>query len=95
MKITLVTDSGERLSMREPYPDAGHVVPSKDIDTPCPHCELPLQARCPVFTTGHDTMRGRAVCACGEGVGTLTVKVETIFGIEEDNRVLNGRCRVY
>ena len=32
---------------------------------------------------------------CGVAIGTLVVKPATLFGIEEDNRVLNGRCRVY
>jgi hypothetical protein len=27
--------------------------------------------------------------------GKLVVVVNTIFGIEEDERVLRGRCRVY
>jgi hypothetical protein len=44
----------------------------------------------------HDEVYGAAHCvACGEKVGTLRVKVSTLFGIEEDIAVLNGRCRVY
>ena len=43
-----------------------------------------------------DTYRADAHClACGETIGVLRVKMSTIFGIEEDKRVLNGRCRVY
>lgn len=37
---------------------------------------------------------GFAIC-CDENVGLLVVKVDTIFGIEEDEAVLNGRARVY
>lgn len=45
---------------------------------------------------GHDTITTRAVCAgCGARRGKLVVTVDTLFGIEEDERVMNGRCRVY
>ena len=33
--------------------------------------------------------------SCSAAVGTIIAKPDTIFGIEEDDRVLNGRCRVY
>lgn len=44
-----------------------------------------------------DTYRanGRAKC-CGDAVGYLYAKVDTLFGIEEDDAVLRfGRARVY
>lgn len=45
---------------------------------------------------GHDTYTSLAGCtACGKLAGKLVVTVSTIFGIEEDERVLNGRARVY
>lgn len=45
---------------------------------------------------GHDTIKAPAVTHCCRAViGTIVVRVSTIFGIEEDERVLNGRCRVY
>ena len=37
---------------------------------------------------------GVAVC-CGVYVGVLRLEVPTLFGLREDNAVLNGRCRVY
>ena len=45
----------------------------------------------------HDQHLADAGClACGKGVGKLVVTVDTIFGIEEDDLVLNhSRCRVY
>jgi len=47
-------------------------------------------------TIGHDTYTAPCQCCdCDEIIGTLVVKVSTIFGIEEDARVLNGRYRVY
>ena len=44
----------------------------------------------------HDTVSGDAFCArCNEPAGRMVVKVQTIFGLEEDMAVLNGRFRVY
>mgnify|MGYP001607516784 CR=1 FL=1 len=47
-------------------------------------------------TTSH-TVTGAALCAkCAQPVGgDLVVELDTIFGREEDERVLNGRPRVY
>lgn len=33
--------------------------------------------------------------ACKARVGTVRAEVDTLFGVEEDERVLHGRCRVY
>lgn len=100
MKIQLVigndTEDGDvaaRIACRLPFADASHVV----LDAPCPSCGA-----------GHCTLRGRdqhhshntylaiavAQC-CDKPVGRLEVTVETLFGIEEDRRVLNGPWRVY
>lgn len=44
----------------------------------------------------HDTYEANAYCTqCKVRVGTLRVRMSTLFGIEEDERVLNGRCRCY
>ncbi len=44
----------------------------------------------------HDTYYADAYCiACCAHIGTIEVTVSTIFGIEEDQAVLNGRVRVY
>ena len=47
--------------------------------------------------TGHASMAGSAACcACHKVVGRIEVtSVPTIFGLEEDRAVLNGRSRVY
>lgn len=38
----------------------------------------------------------RGFCVtCGAGVGEIRAYPSTLFGIEEDERVLNGRARVY
>ena len=56
----------------------------------------PLQARLPNPAINHATYEGAAECTrCRCGVGHMTVKVETLFGIDEDQRTLAGRCRVY
>jgi len=45
---------------------------------------------------GRDFYVSDAVCLeCRERVGEIQVKVETIFGLEEDERMLNGPWRVY
>lgn len=97
MKITLTTHDGVVHEMRQPFDGSDWVKACDGVA--CDHCGSPLRA------TGkgqsiesHDTYRADAVCAseaCGEPIGVLRVKVSTIFGIEEDQRVMNGRCRVY
>lgn len=74
---------------------------SPTIEAPsesCHHCDV-----APLVVTGterriggHDYYEAKAHCiACTRQVGTLRAYVPTIFGLEEDERVLNGRCRVY
>lgn len=70
---------------------------------PSVECAAPACACGSVFVRGigddergHDIVSSRAVCAgCGVARGRLVVTFSTIFGISEDERVLNGRCRVY
>jgi len=68
------------------------------VDGECPTCgESSFKVRGTGKRIGaHDEWHadGFAIC-CDEHVGTLVVKVDTIFGIEEDEAVLNGRARVY
>lgn len=45
---------------------------------------------------GHDYYEAAAHCAaCGECLGVIRAYVNTIFGLEEDERVLHGMARVY
>lgn len=45
---------------------------------------------------GHDTVTAPALATCcGSTIGKVRVELDTIFGLEEDERVLHGRCRVY
>ncbi len=39
--------------------------------------------------------RADDAASVGDSVGYVYARVETIFGTEEDERILNGRCRVY
>jgi hypothetical protein len=43
----------------------------------------------------HDTYYARAVAACCGACLRMETKVSTLFGIEENRAVLNGRPRVY
>jgi hypothetical protein len=95
MKIQ-VTINDKRRSAKEPFPDAGHLV----CEGSCPLCKAE-----PLKVAGlaggkryesRDTIACNAYClGCKEQVGTIRVVVSTIFGIEEDERVLNGPWKVY
>jgi len=93
MKITLHKDDGGifvgKLAFRE-----AESVDFKTLEAHCGGEYLTVRGGDP--TVDYDTYTSKAVCAvCGEHLGTLKVKVSTLFGIEEDQRVLNGRARVY
>lgn len=93
MKITLHSN-GRTLHAQLPHATADHV--SVDGST-CPHCNENLKARGNGDVShDFDTYYASAYCIyCGGAVGQLQTKVNTIFGIDEDNAVLNGRARVY
>lgn len=104
MTITLTTRDGARLRCRGPHPGAGYVVPSAGEHS-CGACGAPIAARMLWYETQHDRYVGDAVCvnvlvdgdgeaACGARLGTMTVELSTIFGLEEDNRI-HGGARVY
>ena len=95
MKITL--QIGKRtLEAKLPYEGAPHVAVEGHSCPKCRPAVTPLLLRGVYRHYDHDTYYSDAHCvACGTHVGELRAKVETIFGIEEDTRVLHGRCRVY
>lgn len=98
MKITLITPrcSEEDLIQEatRPYQDAMFVrVPT------CPICKrepADVQGKNPRWLD-EETCESDATCLdCQKPVGTLRVVLGTLFGLEEDERVLNsGRWRVY
>lgn len=93
MKATVVDSTGKRHRAR--------IAESKQhvtIDR-CPACRA---EPCNVRGTGishhdYDTYYApaKALC-CGQPIGTINLKVNTFFGIEEDEAVLvHGRARIY
>lgn len=97
MKITLTLNNGDVRSAKRPYENADHAVASGA----CPGCKAePFKvAGCGKSIDPdrrHDTYRADAVCiACSGHVGILRVKVDTLFGIEEDERVASMGIRIY
>ncbi len=66
---------------------------------PCPGCGIaPLMVRGtnPTLLPDDKTIRsgGVAMC-CGDSVGYMFARPDTLFGLREDSVMLNGRCRVY
>jgi hypothetical protein len=94
MKIILTTQDNSVHEL-EP-PPAG----ASDVGTPltCPHCHKGLRifGRHGTKSRGHDYIEETALCSiCQKPVGRIRVIIPSLFGLEEDKRVLNGRCRVY
>lgn len=93
MKITVEIDG---VTHKAPIPgDRPHL----ELDMACPRCAAPAPLR--VAGKGrhiesHDTYAadGFALC-CRAPIGTIRTVVETLFGLEEDEAVLEGRPRVY
>lgn len=94
MKITLAHANGKTYAGRTPYLNAPFAVIANAPPCKCGEDEVRVYSKSP--TINHDKVTGDAFCRyCDAPAGRLTAKVETIFGIEEDQNVLNGRCRVY
>lgn len=70
-----------------------------DVHGGCPTCkakELRFIGEKARQEIGHDTVTAPALAlCCGAKVGVVTVTLSTIFGLDEDERVLHGRPRVY
>lgn len=92
MKITVTIDA-QKWPATQPYKGSEYV----DVHGAPACCGDVLQVSGGATTEGHDTVTARAHCArCGKHVGEIVVTLSTLFGIEEDRRVLvQGRCRVY
>ena len=75
--------------------------PTAEASIECPHCKAkPLRVSGSGRTIGgHDYYKADGFCAnaeCAKYVGEIRAYVSTIFGLEEDERVLiHGRARVY
>jgi len=94
--ITLKLHDGRTCSCTLPFPECEYVVASK---FKC-ECSRAQDLQVAGYGDSHNpddrTTESKAGCArCGGSIGTLIVKHNTLFGIEEDRRVTAGRCRVY
>ncbi len=93
MIVTLQTETA-RHPARVPFAGADHAL----VDAACPICKTPAPLKVRGVSPSHDhdtwSADAMAVC-CGARIGQLQAKVSTIFGIDEDRAVLNGRPRVY
>jgi hypothetical protein len=95
VKIHFHPADGAKRKASLPFPEADHAV----VEGECPHCHAtPFKAagvRGSMVKT-FDTYVSDAGCVgCKAVTGKLVVTVNTLFGIEEDERVRQGRCRVY
>ncbi len=95
MKILLIVKDGPRRKCVLPYTGCKHV----DVEGSCPAClrsDFIVAGGDPHPSADDRAWECDACClACKVLVGTLRVEPSTIFGVTEDERVLNGRVRVY
>jgi hypothetical protein len=93
MKTSIIIKR-KRYKVTIPYEGCNFViVPNQN----CQHCgeELKVQGK-GNHIASHDTYAANAHCVnCKKVIGELQVKVDTIFGLEEDERVLCSRYKVY
>jgi hypothetical protein len=92
VKVSVIIGGTERVSS---LPESERWI---DVSGHCPSCDLDLRVIGDVTRQkiGHDTVDAPALAlCCGTEVGTVHVELSTIFGLEEDERVLHGRARVY
>ncbi len=94
MRLFFVPLQGARVERDMPAPGA----PDVTFEVACPACQasqLVLRGD-GAKPAGRDAYVARAIALCCKAsVGTLRVEVDTLFGIEEDEAVLQGRARVY
>ena len=81
------------------FEGANHVIVNEREAPTCPRClAKPFKVSGKNMRIADDDRSyiSDAHCvSCGKYVGSLITVVNTIFGIREDQAVLNGRCRVY
>ena len=93
MKVTVTIRDREPVEVPTPRPG----VEVLEVQAECPSCcAVPLLVSGAGIARDDRSYRAIAVCrGCGEKVGTIEAKPDTVFGLEEDERVLNGPWRVY
>lgn len=92
MRITLTVDDSV-FDCSKPY-DRAHWVTAGGWQCVCGSDRVNGLGK---YIEDHDIYAAEAKCAdCSKRCGKLRVRVPTIFGLEEDERVLyDSRCRVY
>lgn len=95
MKIFVLYD-GKRVLAKLPHPEADHV---RIEGEPCPKCSAkPWGAVGAGRRPSKDDRAWEADGHCTEckaHIGIIRVETNTLFGVREDQAVLQGRCRVY
>lgn len=89
--IVIISDS--KVTAKLPFHGADHVIVQV-----CPACstEVARARGLGISHRDHDTYYAAARMECCGAEGRMEARVETIFGIEEDEAVLvHGRARVY
>jgi hypothetical protein len=86
---------GDTVACKVPFVGAQYVI--ADLEA-CPSCgakPVELRGSAPQQRHDHYTSDAMTLC-CKKFVGQMTAWPDTLFGIDEDQTVLNhGRCRVY
>jgi len=91
-KLTFTTDD-KTYAITLPFPEADHAVVA---GWECPTCGGDKVAGRARRIENHDTYAAEAGCvACRKIIGTIRVKVSTLFGIEEDERVMSMGVKIY
>lgn len=93
-KVYLYRDGHKRVLL----PPASEGMSSVEVKgETCPHCKEPLKvAGAKMRIGGHDFYTAEAGCiSCGAYLGELRAYISTIFGLEEDRRVLSSGVRIY
>ncbi len=95
MKVTLTLRDGTTRAAKVPYEGADHII----ADGACANCKsspFNIIGIAASMRHDHDTYHSDAGCLnCRAVVGRLAVKVSTLFGIEEDERIQSMGVRVY
>lgn len=95
-KLYFVPLSGARI--RLPIPKEKHVQ-SVAPGGPCPFCgAIDYRVHGEDRHISEDDRAYESVaccCTCNKRVGTLRLNTDTLFGLHEDEMVLNGLARVY
>jgi len=92
MQVSLRMDDGRTVEARPPTPDASWV--ETGIECPSGGHYLDVRSDTRIRHERHYEGPGAYCMACKRKVGTLVVKTDTLFGLDEDEAVAR-RGRVY